>query len=641
MLHTLIKLGEQLSENMSKWDDRLEKRPKNIYQNGKIQDKKLYVLQIIFDVDNNEIIISPDNLEEFSKTKSIKEHWLLQTLAANARQTYVATLLNNIAYLKKSLIEKSDKKDENNLLDGDLITDIDINYREIKDSIFYKALDSLKVFKGNAEGIEKETIIKATGINRNTEAIVFCYASIINSEIGITNEIELSKLDGFTKYMNLKFFSENNKSKTDEKLCYASGEIKDDVEVSSYIQRGLLNAMFVQETKNYANNFEKPNFNKNYQISKEFNNYIERASFFLKNNCTTYIADVNHLIIPQFLSSTNTDIKEILNNLKSKSDFLFRYNQLKKIETDITDEIDETPYWINYLAIETDGNFFKTSELIKDISRPYFIKILETFDEINVEFKNYLNANSYYNFYSVYQFIPVKTDMKNNAALLLFKDIFEHRPIEKENLFKHFIKYLICQRSGQFDNSKKHRAYSNVREHSNFDYAISNAINTYFAFFEVLKKLNLLKYNTMEENNELLQPIEEVANDYGKRIESFFAKMGYTEVQKALFYLGRVLSQVAYAQYNKNHQSKPVLNKINYNGMDKDAIIRLRLDLAEKARQYNIVNKVEFNFSKFTSLFNPNDSSKFLSPEENVFYILSGYSFGMAKQDSENNEENN
>ena len=639
MLNTLIKLGEQLSVNMSKWDDFLEKRESHIYKDDKKRDKKLYILKIIFDVDNKKIKF-PDNLEGFSKTKSIKEHWLLQTIGANAGKTYVAVLLENLEHLKMSLIEKIDK--EGNILDGDLINDINKNYTEIKRTKFYYALDSLKSFKGNADLIEKETILKATGIKKNTEAIVFCFTSIINSEIGINDETELSKLEGFEKYMNLKFFGKKTKNnQVQGKLCYASGEIKEDVEVSSYLQRGLLNAMFVQETKNYANNFEKQNFFKNYQISKEYNNYIERAAFYLKNNSTTYIADINHLIIPQFLSKTDINFEDILSNVKNKSDFLFRYNEIKKIETNITDEIDDTPYWINYLAIETDGNFFKTSDLIKDISRPYFIKILNTFNEINVEFKNYLNSNSYYNFYSVYQYIPVKIDMKNNAALLLFKDIFEHRPIEKNNLFKHFTKYLICQRSGQFDNSKKHRAYANVREQSNFDYAISNAINIYLAFLEVLKKLNLLKYNKMEENNELLQPVEEVTNDYGKRIESFFIKMGYTESQKALFYLGRVLSQVAYAQSKKNHQTKPVLNKINYNGMDKDAIIRLRLDLTEKARQYGIVNNVEFNFSKFTSLFNPNDITKFLSPEENVFYILSGYSFGMTNQENKNTEENN
>ncbi len=639
MLNTLLKLGEQLSENMSKWDDYLEKRESHIYKDDKKRDKKLYVLKIIFDVDNKEIIISPDNLEEFSKTKSIKEHWLLQTKGANAAKTYIATLLENIEHFRISLIEKIDKNGKN--LGGELINDINNKKVDLKNTNFYKAIDSLKVFKEKSEKLNKDIILKETGINRNAEAIVFCYASLINSEVGISNETELSKLDGFSKYMNLKFFRENKNKTNDEKLCYASGEIKNDVEVSSYIQRDLLNAMFVQETKNYANNFEKSNFRKNYQISKEYNNYIERAAYYLKKSSTTYIADINHLIIPQFLTKTDIDFKYILGSIKNKSDFLFKYNEIKKIETNITDEIDNTPYWINYLAIETNGNFFKTSELIKDISKPYFIKILDTFDEINVKFKNYLNSNTYYNFYSVYQFIPVKADSKNNAALLLFKDIFEHRAIEKNNLLKHFTKYLICQRSGQFDNSKKHRAYSNVREQNNFDYAISNAIHTYLAFFELLKKLNLLKYNTMEENNELLQPIEEVTNDYGKRIENFFAKMQYTEDQKALFYLGRVLSQVAYAQSKNNHPNKPVLNKINYNGMDKDAIMRLRLDLAEKARQYNIVNKVEFNFSKFTSLFNPNDSNKFLSPEENVFYILSGYSFGMSKQENENKEENN
>jgi CRISPR-associated protein Csh1 len=116
--------------------------------------------------------------------------------------------------------------------------------------------------------------------------------------------------------------------------------------------------------------------------------------------------------------------------------------------------------------------------------------------------------------------------------------------------------------------------------------------------------------------------------------------MSYNETQKALFYLGRVLSQVAYAQFQKGHKNKPFLNKLNYNGMDKDAVMRLRLDLAEKAKQYNIVNNVEYNFSQFTHLFHPNETENQLTNEENVFYILSGYSFGMIK-DRETDEDEN
>jgi CRISPR-associated protein Csh1 len=108
--------------------------------------------------------------------------------------------------------------------------------------------------------------------------------------------------------------------------------------------------------------------------------------------------------------------------------------------------------------------------------------------------------------------------------------------------------------------------------------------------------------------------------------------MDYSETEIALFYLGRVLSSVAYAQYKKGHESKPVLNKINFNGMDADAIVRLSLDLREKTRQYNIHHKTEWNFSEFTERFNEKDWS--LSKEQNVFYLMAGYSFGLTKSDN-------
>jgi CRISPR-associated protein Csh1 len=108
--------------------------------------------------------------------------------------------------------------------------------------------------------------------------------------------------------------------------------------------------------------------------------------------------------------------------------------------------------------------------------------------------------------------------------------------------------------------------------------------------------------------------------------------MDYGEPEKAVFYLGRVLSSVAYAQYKKGHESKPVLNKINYNGMDSKAIVRLSLDLAEKVRQYNIHRETEWNFSLFRESFNEKDWP--LSKEQNVFYLMAGYSFGLTKSDN-------
>ena len=99
-----------------------------------------------------------------------------------------------------------------------------------------------------------------------------------------------------------------------------------------------------------------------------------------------------------------------------------------------------------------------------------------------------------------------------------------------------------------------------------------------------------------------------------------------------MFYLGRILSSIAYAQYKKGHDSKPVLNKINFNGMDVQSIIRLSLDLSEKARQYNLHLETDGNFARFRENFNEKQWN--MSNEQNVFYLMAGYSFGLIKFDN-------
>jgi len=446
--------------------------------------------------------------------------------------------------------------------------------------------------------------------------------------------------------MTLKFFSAEIQEPKDtldlviknRKLCYATGELKNDVSVFEYQDRSTLSSMFVHETKNYATNFAEKYLYKNFQTSEEIKKFINRGANFIQEKYTTKIAGINHIIIPTFLNTTNVNIEFVLTKIKNDSDFIFNLNQTKKLETDIKDEIGETIFWINYFAIDVKkGQSLKTIEIIKDINSFYFKKIRETFNKINEEFNDLIDPNSYFNFYTLYRYIPVRDNSNTNIAFNLFKNILEQRPIENEILFKSFSQYLICQLSGQFDNRKQHRSYSNIIK-SNFDFAIANAVNTYLLFFELLKRLNLLKQNIMEENKEKNLNTENKTEDFGKQIELFFENMNYKESQKALFYLGRILNQIGYAQIQKNHKTKPILNKINYNGIDIQEIKRLYTELFEKARQYNILDKTEFNFSKFTSLFNPNDTKSYQNPQENVFYILSGYSFGISRQQNEKTE---
>ena len=140
--------------------------------------------------------------------------------------------------------------------------------------------------------------------------------------------------------------------------------------------------------------------------------------------------------------------------------------------------------------------------------------------------------------------------------------------------------------------------------------------------------------------------LNESSTDFGDKVEEFFKRTGYSNSQKALFYLGRMLNTIAYQQTVKGHKSKPILNKLNFNGMDKKEIITLQYDLFEKARQYGIVDKIEFDNARFTEYFDYNNWS--MKPEESLFFILSGYSFGLSvankkvgNSENQDEQENN
>jgi len=608
MIDTLIKLGEQLSLNRSKWDD--------IIHIPKTNEKKTpYVTNIVFNVDKGSIEI--EGLEELS-SKSPYEHKLIETLKGNAKKVYVAVLTDKTEHLKESFFGKGKAEK------GHLMEDVEIIDPNIKETPFYSALTQIYLLKEEAGKIDKKYIKDNLSLGNNSE-LIFCYASIKSKKINKGETTELSKLEGYNDYIEKKFFKSNEeKVSKEKKLDYSLGKKSTNVDLAKF-QRGYNpNAMFVTTTKNFANDFNNKKYHKNYQLSEKSVKYLDRASKHLIKQLNIKIAGVPHVIIPEFLSFTDVDFDVILEDTILKNDLLFNLKKFDALTTSLSDEALSQPYWLNYLAIDSDGNFFKASNLIKDISKPYFLKIIEILFDINDNFKTSL-GNNIFNFYTLYTFIPVREGTNRNIALELFANLLQQRQIEKSQIYKSFNQYIKCQRSGQFDNKRYHNSYSNIYQNSNFDFAIKNAVTMYSAFFMLLDKLKLLKSENIMGNTTNTMKNQERSKKINEEIEAFFNKMKYTESQKALFYLGRVLNTIAYAQYQKGHTSKPIMNKLNYNGMDRDDIRRLRIDLEEKANQYDILEKTHFSFSKFTDFFNYNDWK--LDPEEAVFFLLAGYSF--------------
>lgn len=637
MITSLNRIGKQLRENKDPLDSIIS-TPK---LSPRDQERNKYVLKIIFDVDNNDIIISKTNLVEYSQHSSPKDFHNINTLQGRYRKIYLTTEFKKVDSFRITFFGN-----ENSSI-GDFASYIAKEYPELIESKFYAALESIFTLKELEAKIDRQNIQDILGLTSN-ENLVLITSEIVNSNLDLSVSTKLFTLEGYKEFLN-KMFLKPSSIASEENLCYITGELRNDIKEAGFKERESLNKIYVDTTINYLANFQKSG--KNYRLSEESRLNLEEASSYLLENLSTRICGIPHLIVPTFLDKTKVNFAEIKPSVLKLKELAFdpKHN-LNNALLDIESEIRSDLFWLNFIAYDTkQKQYFKIVNLIKDIPQFYFINLLQKLIRTSMEFSDYYEPRFTFNLHSIYNLIPVRCNKKgeilskHNEALLIIKDIIEKRKISFDRLINSFVELILIHQLKRF---RQYKQFS-WRQESNFDREVFYAVFNYSILFKALIDLDLL-----EDHNFLGDTMNsETGNQIENYINDFFSKMNYSQPQKAMFFLGRMLDNIAYAQYLKDHKSKPVLGKINFNGLDKDDIQRLYKDLFEKARQYNtrqnnILNKVEYNSSNFMQYFNPNDwNENGLNKKEALFFLLAGYSFGIAlskdrKQSLIENEEN-
>ena len=616
MLTSLYNIGKQLSEEVGEFY--------SIIDYPKVDEtKKNYVLEIVFDLDKKEIIIDSLGLTRYSPNDPIQLK-NIKILPGNFSKIYICVEFDKIDAFKKSFFGNDV---------GEFANYITSSHPKLTDTQFHKALVKVNELKEFASIINKKEIKEKLDLGSNVN-IILVFACIISTELNLPQKTKFAELEGYNKFLQAEFYPTNGK----EGLCYTNNDFSNNIVPADFIARYNLNKVFVTTTKNYAINFDKSLFSKNYQLSSTTKKYLDIASKYLLENSNIRIAGISHIIIPQFLSYSNINFNDISQKLSNKVDLVFKTVELESFTQDVNDELNDLVeseiYWLNFIAFESDGNYLKVINQIKDVNIFHFVKVSTSFIRTGINMRNFIGGKYIFNFGSIYHLIPEREGKtKKNRTLSILGDILEKREIHSEVLFDYFTELILCHYY------KRYTGYKNIFQNNEFDFAIKDAVFKYLLVFKVLQDLGqLLNHNFLEANMDN----EETNNnktDFFAKVEDFFSKMNYSDSQKAMFYLGRMLNTIAYAQYKKEHKQKPILQKINYNGMDKDAVQRLRLDLFEKGKQYGIINKIEFDDSRFTNYFNFNDWN--LKPKEALFFILSGYSFGLtvSKEEKENLNE--
>jgi CRISPR-associated protein Csh1 len=118
--------------------------------------------------------------------------------------------------------------------------------------------------------------------------------------------------------------------------------------------------------------------------------------------------------------------------------------------------------------------------------------------------------------------------------------------------------------------------------------------------------------------------------DVDEGMRNFVREMEYDEPKVALFLLGYLIGEIGNAQYREGN-SKPILGKITYQGMNQNKLVRLLNDVFEKLTQYKSGGKPLLHYSEgiFAECKRLLDKTiqEPLSDQENVFYVLSGYAY--------------
>jgi CRISPR-associated protein Csh1 len=633
MLNLLYKFGVRLEQS-----DDLDKILIDPPREEK--DVKYYNVGILIDLDENKVILDPDYLSEYDGINSIKRFLATKSIIGNQRKFYLTV----------------DGKGYGKLI-GTLYNDkgtCDLKIRLLQhdnlfiDSLIYKVADKIEqnfnyftyenryppvTVKDRVLEFNKDSFLTniqpLIGLRAKNKVMLY-YLLIKCTELGINQPTLAASLDGYIDLAKREHLPQDSST---EGFCYVSGKVEPNLLPGEDFPANNLSKIFVTTTINYASEFFRDNFAKNYSLSKKSKEIIEYASDYCMKNLRINIAGIPHLLIPEFPFGFDEDVEYAVEKFKKVNDIVFN-NQEFSFAIDYfnaANELEDKVFWFNYFGFLSDKASFKLVNRIKDVNSRNLIKISKMFN--NNSLKIHSNKPKFaYNLRTIYNIIPVKSnDTPKNPALDLIDSILENKPIDINIIFYHFKELALYY---FLDRGKIKGNYKNIYPVSDpkyFDFNIRDAVENYLVLIKTLLDNNqLINHNFKSEG--LME--ENQNTQFSNKEEALFALHGYTDQQKAMFYLGRMVSIIGYAQHAKGHQQKPILQKINFNGMGLREIVKLRSELYEKARQYQ--KDLTFLDSKFAQFFNYNNWN--MSNFEALFFLLNGYSFYVSQKDSNNNE---
>jgi len=469
----------------------------------------------------------------------------------------------------------------------------------------------------------------------------------------VLNDKPLVNLPPYDKVI-IEYRTEGFEKEVIEGYCSICGEKKDRVSPTAF-KRLQFFKPYITDKIGFASELDMKGFSRNFLICEECFNSLLVAERYMLSNLRFGIGNLNFLLLPSFLLTHDLeewkgDFSKLVEKLKKKTqnvvDFTGQVRNItdeKEFEKELREMLKEMEEGgiedralLTFLFYQKAQSEFRVLGLIEDVAPSRLYQIFRKSNQLSHIASKLLGGNSkdwWLDLTKLYYLLPLKEGDKtgHKKLLYLYNGLLKRDPLDYDFLITQFVTlariYLTDSLAGT--NQERRRITSENRE-----WILSQEILRAGFLIKLLQEEKLLKgVKNLPEVSEMMEVKPE--------IKDYLLEMKYTEPQAALFLMGYLISEVGKGQYSSGHKSKPILDKINYQGMSWQKVQQLSNLIFEKLRQYDKLRFNEQVYSEMKKLMDKYRGEKDwpLTSEENVFYILSGYAFGSRMSGKKENLE--
>lgn len=394
----------------------------------------------------------------------------------------------------------------------------------------------------------------------------------------------------------------------------------------------------------FASGVDKKRFNRNIALCSPCYTACLAAESFVKGHMATKIGHLRFYIIPEIFEPIPPDLDPRVwsQHVRNQVESTLNFTGIANLEEELAweqSEYEHLGYVTNLLFHVWNKAELHLYNVVRDVPETRFHRLQQAFLQSKRKAHDVLGPRSSAvqiqwepNFTALYKLIPLNKSNQSaeyRRILQVFDAILVGQAVSYRLLLQSFCRLIQIRRFGGY-------TATNVEKppiRRELEYLVDDVLMANVVLL-CLRDLEQLAESPLKGRASNLEPTNNELNDK-VNAQAFLQTIGYRASHEALYWLGSAIASVATAQWSNGFTAMPVLEQINYRGMNAADVVRLVGRVEDAFRHYKLFGAgadtlfrmhAAFAQALDTSAVSPRWKREYpMTDEEAVFYILSGF----------------